>query len=102
MPNIGVATIQAKAPAISSVGNSSTQVLAQTIDRVGLELVNISDSTVYLGFTGNAAVLLKGSVLTAGGGSWTMDDYNFTNEAVTAIAHTAASLLSVQEYVRVK
>ena len=102
MPNFEVGTIHAKSPALKSIGSSSTEVLAQNLNRVGLELVNISDSTIYLGFTGNVAVLLNGSVITAGGGSWTMDEYNYTNEAVTAIAHTVASLLSVQEYARVK
>jgi hypothetical protein len=102
VPNIHVGTINAKAPTSVSVGTSSATAVSQTIDRVGLVVTNLSDGTIYLGLCGNTAVLGAGISLTAGGGVWSMDEFSYQNEAVTAIAHSASSHLAIQEFVRVK
>lgn len=100
MPNIYVGQITANAPANTLVLSSSDAVVPANIDRVGLVLTNLSSSTVYLGLNGRYAVLNKGISLNPNGGVWTMDDYTFNNEKVSAIANTTNSVLAVQEFVR--
>jgi len=99
MPNIFAGQVNASAPTNVLVGTSSGTAVAANNDRVGLVIVNISDSTIYIGLGGNAAVLKSGIALTTGG-DWSMDDYTFNNEVVTAIAHTANSVISFQEFIR--
>ena len=98
MPNFHSGTVTAAAPANASVGTSSSEVVAENLKRVGMVLTNVSDSTIYLGMSGNAAVLKKGIALVEAGGVWTMDEYNYTKEAVNAIADTAGSFLAIQEF----
>ena len=100
MPNILVGTISASAPTNAQAGVTSSTLVAQNLDRVGLVIVNVSISTVYLGFQGQTAVLNSGVVLTPNGGTWTMDDYTFNNEAMTGISHATGSIVSIQEFVR--
>lgn len=100
MPNIFVGQTSADAPTNVAVDQASTTIIAQDTTRSGLVLVNISDSTVYLGLGGNAAVLKKGVTLTPKGGTWTMDDYTFNNEAVTGISHSTGSIVSIQQFVK--
>jgi hypothetical protein len=100
MPNIFVVQVNASAPSNTLVLSSSDAVVAANVDRVGLVLTNISSSTVYLALAGRVAVLNKGIILTPNGGTWTMDEYTFNNEKVSAIANTTNSVLAVQEFVR--
>ena len=99
MPNIYSGTINASAPTAGSVGVASGALVAANTNRVGLVIVNTSAGTIYLGIN-NAAVVGRGISLNANGGTWVMDDYTFSNEAINAIAHTANTQVAVQEFVR--
>ena len=100
MPNILSGPISASAPTNVLVGVASGAAVAANNNRVGLVLVNISNSTVYLGLQGAVAVLNSGIVLTPNGGSFSMDEYSYNTDAVTAIAHVAGSTLTIQELIR--
>lgn len=100
MPNIHTGQTSVNPPSNALVGASSSVLITQNISRVGLTLVNLSSSTVYLGLSNNAAVLNAGIVLLPNGGSWTMDEYSFNNETINAIAHGAGNIVAVQEFVR--
>lgn len=99
MPNFHVGTINAQAPTTVSVGTSSTSILADTPARVGVTIMNISSSTVYIGIA-NAPTLYAGITLMPNGGVWNMDEYMFTNQAISGIAHSVGSIVSVQEFIR--
>ena len=88
MPNILTGSITGSAPTQASVGVASATAVAFNSGRTGLVLTNLSTGTMYLGFGANAAVVGSGIVLVAGG-TWTMDEFNFSKEAVNAIAHQA-------------
>jgi hypothetical protein len=83
-------------PAATSVGVASAQAVAANATRKGLDLINVSNARISLGF-GAAAVLDSGVTLYPGG-SFSMDDYSFDLGAVNAIASAAASPLAIQEY----
>jgi len=100
MPNILVGQIRALTASAVLVGTSSAIAVDQNLQRVGLIVTNVSTSTIYLGLSGSAATLKSGITLTPSGGAFSMDDYTFNNEVITAIAHTASSVLAVQEFVR--
>jgi len=99
MAGVFTTTVSAQAPTQVAVGIASAEVVAQNNYRVGMLLTNISDSTIYLAFASNTAVVGSGVTLLPQGGSFSMDDYIYTKESVNAIAHTAGSALSVQEFV---
>lgn len=100
MPNILSSSVIALAPAQISVGVASTTVSAYNNQRVGLVAVNISAGTIYItAGNSNSAVVGTGIALNANGGVWVMDEYTFTIEQISAIAHSASSALSVQEFV---
>ena len=61
-------------------------------------MTNISDRTMYLG-VGNTATLRAGIVLTGGGGVWSMDDYTYSKEAITAIGDAATLTIAFQEFI---
>lgn len=96
--NIHSGSASALAPSQASVGASSTSVVSENLQRVGLVLMNLSAGTIYLGLN-NPAVLGSGITLLPDGGVWTMDEYNFIKEPINAIAHSAGSLLAIQEFV---
>lgn len=100
MPNVLTGTINASAPTQVAVGVASTTLATQNTNRQGLVVTNLSTGTVYLGLAGNTAVLGSGIVLLPNGGSWVMDEFNYNNETVTAIAHSALSAVAVQEFIR--
>ena len=85
----------ALAPASASVTGSSTQVLAANANRKKLVIVNIGSVNVFFG-DGFAAAMNSGIVLTPNG-TWVMDRYTFTTNALYAIC-SASSVLSIQEY----
>ena len=85
----------ASAPATASVGNTDSVVLAQNKQRKKMVIVNIGAVNVFFG-DGQAAVLNSGIVLTPNG-TWVMDTYTFTTNAIHAICGSA-STLSIQEY----
>lgn len=83
-------------PVAVSVGITSGSVLASNLLRKGAVFTNTSSNTISFGLSGNAAVLYSGITL-APYGTWIMDDFTFTTDAITAIASGATSNLSVQE-----
>lgn len=99
MPDIHVGTISGNPPGREGVGTSSVIILPDNPSRYGLTITNISDGTIYLGI-GQTATLKAGIVLNSGGGAWSMDDYSYSKEAITAIGHTASLEISYQEFVR--
>lgn len=83
-------------PTSVSVGVASTSVLGANTARTGMTLVNVSAARISLAF-GTTAILDSGVTLYPGG-TFSMDEYDFSTGTVTAIASVAASPLAVQEY----
>lgn len=98
MPNIHVGTSSADVPSRAGVGTTSQVVIAENINRVGLVVTNLSDQTIYIGI-GNTSTLNAGIVLTGGGGAWSMDDYTYSKEAITAIGNAATLTIAFQEFI---
>ena len=98
MPNIYVGTLTGDVPSMAGVGTASEIIVPENVTRVGLMVTNISDQTIYLGF-GQTATLKAGVVITPGGGAWSMDEYSYTKEAVTAIAHEGTLVIAFQEFI---
>lgn len=92
--------LNAKAPDNHTVTTSSTPVLSQDDSRVMVWLTNDSDTDVYLGFGGNAAVAGKGHLLGKNGGFLEIDfNDKIFNGAITAIHAGAGSKnICVQEF----
>ena len=99
MPDFHVGTINAQVPSAAGVGTVSEVIVAENVDRVGLMITNISDGTIYLGI-GNTATLKAGIVITPGGGAWSMDEYSYSNQAITAIAHSSTLIIAFQQFIR--
>lgn len=89
--------VNADAPSNAQVGTTSSVIVAANTRRKGLILGNVSTGTIYLGIN-NTATLNAGIFLAAGTGMFNMDDYLFTTEAITAISHAAASIITIQEF----
>ena len=87
------------APTQVGVDTTSAEAVAENYSRYGIVLTNLSSGTIYLGFGSNAAVVGSGVALLGNGGNWSMDEFNFTKEAVNAIAHSNNALLAVQEFI---
>ena len=85
----------ALAPATASVSVTDGVVIAANAARKKLVVVNLGSANVYFG-DGYAAVLNSGIVLTPNG-TWVMDRYTFTTNAIHAIS-TGAQTLAIQEY----
>ncbi len=92
-------TVSGATPVQVAVDATSATVLAESYSRYGLVMTNLSSSTMYLAFGTNTAVLGSGIPILPFGGNWSMDDYNFTKEAIQAIAHSNDSALAIQEFV---
>lgn len=89
--------LSADAPATVSVGVASGEVLARNASRRGAVFVNTSNNRISFGI-GTAAILDRGITIYGNGGTWQMDEFTFTIEAINAIASAAASDLAVQEF----
>lgn len=98
MPSILTGRILGDNPKSVAVTNASTTVVAANDSRVGIILTNLASGTIYLAFGTNSAILNGGVVLLPAGGSWSMDDYTYTKEAIQGIAHSNNSQLAVQEF----
>ena len=85
------------APAAAAVGLLSSTVVNANPNRTGLRLVNTSAFTISLAFGMNSAVVNSGVVLGAGAG-FTMDDFSFTLQSVTAIGNSTICNLAIQEF----
>lgn len=79
-----------------SVGVTSVGVLSSNTARTGGVFTNASAAIIYIGI-GQNALVGKGITLYPGG-TWYMDEYSYTTEAINAIATVAASTLSFQEF----
>lgn len=88
--------LTASSPTFATVGVASASAVAANSSRKGLVLINTSSNTISLGF-GAAAVLNSGITL-APGSIFVMDEYLYNTSAVNAIASSASSNLSIQEY----
>jgi hypothetical protein len=86
------------APTAVSVGVASGVAVAQNLTRKGLTLINTSVNWISLSEHGGAAVLYSGITLAPNGGSYTMNDFDFTTNEIRAIASGVASNLAIQEY----
>lgn len=100
MPDFQIGTINASPPSNVLIGATSTQAIAENLNRQGLILTNISGSTIYLALMGFTATLHAGIALNPNGGTWVMDEFNYNNSAINAIAHSAGNILSIQEFIR--
>jgi len=90
-PDRGAATFSG-AHTTNANANTSSEVRPANANRRRIEIVNISDTTVYLGFTG-AAVLEAGIPLYAGS-AW---DEDRSTEQITSICASASKKLTVLE-----
>ncbi len=100
MPSIYVGTTSSNPPSMAGVGTVSEIIIPQNTERSGLVITNISDGTIYLGI-GNTATLKAGIVLTPAGGVFSFDDYTYSKDAITAIAHSSTLVIAFQEFIRV-
>lgn len=87
----------ALAPTFATVGVASATAVAANANRRGLVLVNTSANRISLGF-GVPAVLDRGITLMANGGTFNMAAFDFSTQAVNAIASAAGSNLAIQEF----
>lgn len=99
MPNILSGTSSGSAPTQIDVDTVTKEVVAENYSRVGLVLTNLSDGTMYISFGTNGATLNTGIPILPGGGTFNMEDYTYTKEAVNAIAHSSNALMAIQEFV---
>lgn len=88
--------LTANSPANVSVGVTSGACLASNSIRKGAIFTNVSINRISMAI-GTAAVLNSGITLYPGG-TWVMDEYNFTTGAINCIASVAASGIGVQEF----
>lgn len=99
MPNLFTGTVEAQPPTQIDVDTVSKTIIVDTPTRTGLVLTNLSDGTIYIAFGANPAVLNSGIAVLPGGGNFSMDEFVYSKEIVSAIAHTNNSLLAIQEFV---
>ena len=86
------------APSSSSVGVTSSQVVAANPSRKGLVLINTSVNHISFGIGSNPAVLDSGITLTQNG-VWDMSEYDYVTSAINAIASASGSNLTIQELI---
>lgn len=79
-----------------TVGNTSTLVLAANNARLAAKFTNTSNEAITLSF-GEAAVALEGVVLSASGGSYSMDANDLDVRAIYGICASGGKVLSVVE-----
>ena len=81
-----------------TVGAVSTLVLAENLNRVGLDLVNLSDPSEAISLRfGDVAVAGEGKVLTAYGSDYHMGVNNLFKGAIYAICPSGGMQLAVSE-----
>jgi len=83
-----------------SVGTSTALAVAFRYVRAGATFINISENFISIRLDGTASVdMYTGITLTPGGGTWTMDEYNLTNNPIYVKASGANSTLCIQEFI---
>ena len=85
----------ALAPATATATVTDSVVLAANASRKKMVIVNLGSFNVFFG-DGFSAALNSGIVLTPNG-TWVMDRYTFTTNAIHAIS-TGSAILAIQEY----
>lgn len=99
----GGGTVSTKTPLVagtpsgSTVGTSSSVVVASNAARKGLIVTNLSPNVVSLAI-GTPAVLNSGITMTGYGSVWQESEYDFVTGDIYAIASAASSLISIQEF----
>jgi len=93
--NYPLATL-AQTPTNITISTSSVTVLAANTLRKGVNICNISYGTVSLSF-GSAAVIFTGVTLGPGGTFW-MDESDYTTAAINAISTQGNTVIAVQEF----
>lgn len=84
-------------PTFATVGVTSIQVLPANSNRTGAVFVNTSPNNISFGIGLNAAISGSGITLEPAG-VWDMSEYDFTNQAISAISNGSNSNLSIQEF----
>lgn len=85
----------ATTPSSAAVTSSSSSAIASNSSRTGCVITNLGPGNVSFG-DGATAVVNSGITLMPGG-TWVMDRYTFTQNAIFVISPTTAAL-SIQEY----
>lgn len=86
------------APTAATVTGSSANIIASNTNRKGLLLTNLSSDFVSLSFGASNAVLNEGITL-APYGSYSMDEYTYSTQAINAISSGTSSAISIQEFI---
>lgn len=89
--------LTANAATTVTCGATTTVLLAANASRKGLVIVNTGVKDIFIGI-GASAVLNQGIYLVANGGTWVMDDYTFTTQAINGITTSSTSNISIQEF----
>ena len=83
-------------PATTTVTTSTTEIVPKNRSRKFLILTNIGTGDCYISF-GEDAILSRGILLGASGGSLVMDDDGISSEAVNGIVASGTSAVIYQE-----
>lgn len=97
MGGAGIYQVNGAAPTNALAGTAPSVIVAANAARKGLVLTNISSSTVYIGIN-NTSTLNAGIVLLPNGGSFSMDDYVYSTEGISAVANSAGNVVAIQEF----
>ena len=77
----------------TTVGNTTTEVMDEDLDRKWAVFINDSDEVIYLAF-GADAVLNQGLRLNAAGGTFEMTTFNCYQGAINAICTSGGKVLT--------
>ncbi len=91
-------TLTGASPATATATTTSSIIISANANRKGLIITNLTNTRVYLSFGTNAAIVNRGIML-ANSGSFVMDEYSFSTEAIRAIVSVGTTTLSIQEFV---
>ena len=92
-PNIGVG----QTPDSTLVGDTNTEIVATNPNRIAVFLVNIGKNNVWLSCDENA-ILDKGLLLAANGGSLLIDSTAFSKGVINGICNSGkSSIIAFQE-----
>lgn len=86
----------AVAPATASVSNTDSIVVAANASRKKMVITNLGSTNVFFG-DGMSSAMNSGITLGPNLGTWVMDRYTFTTNAIHAIC-ASSSTLAIQEY----
>ncbi len=90
-------SLTANSPTNVTCNSATTALVSSNTSRKGLVITNTGSEDVFIGI-GASAEVNKGIYLVAGGGTWAMDEYTFTTQAINGITTTSTSNVSIQEF----